>query len=190
MDSANPSDVSGRSIPHAIAPHLSPRCHGQRLTPPPDMLTFLHYALMLWVGFFFYQHGQKLLNQRHRDNKGEPTQGMVGPVGFLVMGAAAGYLWFALLRALAQGEVPCVGKGCAGQIYTLAEQAERAEPYRANVFFLAWCVQAFGYAPYVTFKIWFRPQRFRAGQGTVGVTPGHHGPRERRLARAQACCGR
>ncbi|MDD2177564.1 hypothetical protein OIN59_08960 [Acidovorax sp. D2M1] len=154
------------------------------------MLTFLHYALMLWVGFFFYRHGQKLLNQGHRDNKGEPTQGMVGPVGFLVMGAAAGYLWFALLGALVRGQVPNAGKGCAGQIYTLAEQAERAGPYRANVFFLAWCVLAFGYAPYVRFQIWFRPQRFRAGQGTVGVTPGHHGPRERRLARAQACCGR
>lgn len=167
-------------MPWAASPPL-PR----RLTPPPDMLTFPYYALMLWVGLFFYRHGQKLLNQGHRDNKGEPTQGMVGPVGFLVMGAAAGYLLFALLRALARGGVPCVGKGCAGQIYTLAEQAERA-----NVFFLAWCVLAFGYALYVTFKIWFRPQRFRASQGAVGVTPGHHGPRERRLARAQACCGR
>ena len=70
------------------------------------------------------------------------------------MGAAAGYLWFALLRALVRGQVPGAGKGCAGQIYTLAEQAG---PYWANVFFLAWCVVAFGYALYVTLKIWFRP---------------------------------
>ncbi|PIF90675.1 hypothetical protein CLU86_1564 [Acidovorax sp. 62] len=124
------------------------------LHPLPDMLTFLYYALMLLVGFFFYRHGQKLLNQGHRDDKGEPTQGMVGPMGFLVLGAAGSYLLFALLRALARGEVPCVGKGCAGQIYTLAEQAG---PYWANVFFLAWCVVAFGYALYVTLKIWFRP---------------------------------
>lgn len=124
------------------------------LHPLPDMLTFLYYALMLLVGFFFYRHGQKLLNQGHRDDKGEPTQGMVGPVGFLVLGAAGSYLLFALLRALARGEVPCVGKGCAGQIYTLAEQTG---PYWANVFFLAWCVLAFGYALYVTLKIWFRP---------------------------------
>ena len=55
---------------------------------------------------------------------------------------------------LARGEVPCVGKGCAGQIYTLAEQAG---PYWANVFFLLWCVLAFGYALYVTLRIWLRP---------------------------------
>ena len=47
-----------------------------------------------------------------------------------------------------------MGKGCAGQIYTLAEQAG---PYWANVFFLLWCVLAFGYALYVTLKIWLRP---------------------------------
>ena len=87
------------------------------------MLTFLYYALMLLVGFIFYRHGQKLLRQGYRDRNGEPTQGMVGPVGFLVLGAVGCYLLFALLRALARGEVPCVGKGCAGQIYTLAEQA-------------------------------------------------------------------
>ena len=118
------------------------------------MLTFLYYALMLLVGFVFYRHGQKLLRQEYRDRNGEPTQGMVGPVGFLVLGAVGCYLLFALLRALARGEVPCVGKGCAGQIYTLADQAG---PYWANVFFLLWCVLAFGYALYVTLKIWLRP---------------------------------
>ena len=111
-------------------------------------------ALMLLVGFVFYRHGQKLLRQGYRDRNGEPTQGMVGPVGFLVLGAVGCYLLFALLRALARGEVPCVGKGCAGQIYTLAEQAG---PYWANVFFLLWCVLAFGYALYVTLRIWLRP---------------------------------
>ena len=120
----------------------------------PTMLTLLYYALMLLVGFIFYRHGQKLLRQGYRDRNGEPTQGMVGPVGFLVLGAVGCYLLFALLRALARGEVPCVGKGCAGQIYTLAEQAG---PYWANVFFLLWCVLAFGYALYVTLKIWLRP---------------------------------
>ena len=118
------------------------------------MLTLLYYALMLLVGFIFYRHGQKLLRQGYRDRNGEPTQGMVGPVGFLVLGAVGCYLLFALLRALARGEVPCVGKGCAGQIYTLAEQAG---PYWANVFFLLWRVLAFGYALYVTLKIWLRP---------------------------------
>ena len=62
------------------------------------MLTFLYYALMLLVGFVFYRHGQKLLRQGYRDRNGEPTQGMVGPVGFLVLGAVGCYLLFALLR--------------------------------------------------------------------------------------------
>ena len=114
MDSANPSDTSRGAQSPTQSRHIyrPPDAMGsvaplpRRLTPPPDMLTFPYYALMLWVGLFFSRYGQKLLNQGHRDDKGEPTQGMVGPVGFLVMGAAAGYLWFALLRALARGEVP------------------------------------------------------------------------------------
>lgn len=143
-------------------PYIGPAATIGSTSPPalaalhhqPTMLTLLYYALMLLVGFVFYRHGQKLLRQGYRDRNGEPTQGMVGPVGFLVLGAVGCYLLFALLRALARGEVPCVGKGCAGQIYTLAEQAG---PYWANVFFLLWCVLAFGYALYVTLKIWLRP---------------------------------
>lgn len=82
MDSANPSDVSGRSIPHAIAPHLSPRCHGQRLTPPPDMLTFLYYALMLWVGLFFYRYGQSCSTKGIGTTKASPPKAWWGRWGF------------------------------------------------------------------------------------------------------------
>jgi hypothetical protein len=118
------------------------------------MLAALYYALMLGVGFFWYRHGQKLLNQGYRDKNGAPTQAPVGPLGFLLVLAVACYLLFALLRALARAQVHCVAKGCSGQIYTLAEHAGQ---YWANVFFLAWCVLALGYAVYVTLRIWFRP---------------------------------
>ena len=90
------------------------------------MLTFLYHALMLLVGFVLPAR-PKLLRQGYRDRNGEPTQGMVGPVG-LVLGAVGCYLLFALLRALARGEVPCGAKGCAGQIYTLANRPARTGP--------------------------------------------------------------
>ncbi|KQB58943.1 MULTISPECIES: hypothetical protein [Acidovorax] len=118
------------------------------------MLTFLYYALMLLVGYVWYRYGQKLLNQGLRDENDELTKPPVGPIGFPLVAAVACYLLFAALRALVLREIPCVGKGCAGQIYTLAEHAG---PYWANLFFLVWLVLALGYAMYVTVRIWTRP---------------------------------
>lgn len=60
----------------------------------------------------------------------------------------------ALLRLAANLLEVDIGKGCAGQIYTLAEHAG---PYWANLFFLVWLVLALGYAMYVTVRIWTRP---------------------------------
>jgi hypothetical protein len=118
-----------------------------------DMLTALYYLLMLLVGVFWYRYGQKLLRQGLRDENDELTKPPVGPVGFVVISGVAAYLLFAALRALVLREIPCVGKGCAGQIYTLAEHAGQ---YWANLFFVVWLVLALGYAMYVTLKIWFR----------------------------------
>lgn len=118
------------------------------------MLTALYYALMILVGYVWYQYGQKLLNQGLRDENDEITSPPVGPVGFVLVAAVACYCLFAALRALVMGEIPCVGKGCAGQIYTLAQHAGQ---YWANLFFVVWLVLALGYAIYVTLKIWFRP---------------------------------
>ena len=117
------------------------------------MRAFLYYALMLLLGYAWYRYGQKLLRKGYRDEKGELTQGLVGPVGFLLTAGVTCYLFFAMLRALVRGEVPCVGKGCAGQVYTLAAHAGE---YWANMFFIAWCVLGLGYAMYVTLRIWFR----------------------------------
>ncbi|KQX87156.1 hypothetical protein [Variovorax sp. Root473] len=117
------------------------------------MRSFIYYALMLLLGFAWYRFGQKLLRKGYRDENDELTPGVVGPFGFLLAGGVACYLFFAVLRALVRGEVPCVGKGCAGQVYTLAAHAGE---YWANLFFLAWCVVGLGYALYVTLKIWFR----------------------------------
>ncbi|RZJ15869.1 MAG: hypothetical protein EON50_00230 [Acidovorax sp.] len=117
------------------------------------MVTFLYYALMVLLGYVCYRYGQKLLNQGLRDENDEFTKPPLGPVGFLVIGAVACYLSFAALRALALREIPCVGKGCKGQIYTLAEHAGQ---YWANLFFVLWIVLALGYAMYVTIKIWQR----------------------------------
>jgi len=82
------------------------------------MRAFLYYALMLLLGYAWYRYGQKLLRKGYRDEKGELTQGLVGPVGFLLTAGVTCYLFFAMLRALVRGEVPCVGKGCVGQVYT------------------------------------------------------------------------
>jgi hypothetical protein len=49
--------------------------------------------------------------------------------------------------------VPCVGKACGNQIYTLAANAG---DYWANMFTLAWLLLGLSYAIYVTLKIWFR----------------------------------
>jgi len=117
------------------------------------MRTFFYYALMLLLGFAWYRYGQKLLRQGYRDEKGELTQGVVGPVGFLMVAGVTCYLFFAMLRGLVRGEMSCVGKGCAGQVYTLAAHAG---DYWANLFFVAWLVLALSYAMYVTLKIWFR----------------------------------
>ncbi len=85
--------------------------------------------------------------------KGERTEGLVGPVGLLMTAAGVCYFLFEFLRALVRGEVPCVGKACRMQVYTLAANTG---DYWANMFFLAWMVLGLGYAAYVTLKIWFR----------------------------------
>lgn len=117
------------------------------------MLTATYYALMLLVGYFCYRYGQNLLSKGLRDENDEITQPPVGPVGFLVISGVASYLFFVAARALLMREIPCVGKGCKGQIYTLAEQGSQ---YWANLFFVVWIVVFLGYAMYVTLKIWFR----------------------------------
>ena len=43
------------------------------------MRAFLYYALMLLLGYAWYRYGQKLLRKGYRDEKGELTQGLVGP---------------------------------------------------------------------------------------------------------------
>ncbi|MDN6887809.1 hypothetical protein QMO14_29965 [Variovorax sp. CAN2819] len=117
------------------------------------MRDFLYYSLMLLLGFAWYRVGQKQLRKGPRDENDELTKGLVGPIGFLMAGAVACYLFFRVLRALVQGEVPCVGKACSGQLYTLA--ANPGE-FWANVLFMVWLVLALGYALYVTLRIWFR----------------------------------
>ncbi|MDM0073703.1 hypothetical protein QTH90_04890 [Variovorax sp. J2P1-59] len=117
------------------------------------MRNVIYYALMLLLGFAWYRFGQNLLRKGHRDENGELTKGLVGPVGFLLTGVVACCLFFAVLRALVRGEVSCVGRGCEVQVYTLAANSGE---YWANLFYLVWCVLALGYAMYVTLKIWFR----------------------------------
>jgi hypothetical protein len=127
------------------------------LSPPPpdcaDMLTALYYVLMLLVGYVWYRHGQKLLKQGLRDENDELTKPPVGPVGFLLVVGVGCYLLFEALRAIVLRQIPCVGKGCNGQIYTLAEHAGS---YWANLFFVVWLVLALGYTVYVSVKIWTR----------------------------------
>ena len=117
------------------------------------MLSALYYALMLLIGYVWYRYGQKLLNQGLRDENDEFTKPPVGPIGFVVVAGITGYLAFAALRALVVREIPCVGKGCKNQIYTLAEHASQ---YWGNLFFVAWLVLALGYTLYVTVVIWRR----------------------------------
>lgn len=118
-----------------------------------DRRDFVYYSFVLLLGCAWYRFGQKQLQKGHIDENGEPTQGLVGPVGFLMTAAVTCYSAFAVVQALVLREVPCVGKGCAGHVYTLATNASA---YWANVFFMAWLVIALGYAMYVTLKIWFR----------------------------------
>ncbi len=113
----------------------------------------LYYSLLLLLGFAWYRFGQTQLRKAPFDENGAPTQGLVGPVGFLMSVGVAGAFLFAIVRALARGEIACVCKGCAGQVYTLATNASA---YWANVLFLVWLVLALAYALYVTLKIWFR----------------------------------
>lgn len=118
-----------------------------------DMRTAFYYLLMLLLGFAWYKFGQNLLRKERWDGNGERTEGLVGPLGLLVTAAVACYLLFAFLRGLVRGEVPCIGKACKMQVYTLAANAG---DYWANMFFLAWMVLGLSYAVYVTLKIWFR----------------------------------
>jgi hypothetical protein len=117
------------------------------------MLAALYYLLMLLLGFAWYKFGQNLLRKGRWDENGERTEGPAGPVGLLMAAALACYFLFEFSRALVRGEVPCVGKACKMQVYTLAANAG---DYWANMFFLAWMVLGLGYAVYVTLKIWFR----------------------------------
>jgi len=117
------------------------------------MLTLTYYALMLLVGYFWYRHGQKLLNQGRRDENDELTKPPVGPISFLFIAGFVCYLLFEALRAVVLLQIPCVGKGCRGQLYTLAEHSGQ---YWANLFFVVWMVLALGYTMYVTIKIWTR----------------------------------
>jgi hypothetical protein len=117
------------------------------------MRTALYYALMLLLGFAWYKFGQNLLRKEYRDENGKLNEGMTGPVGFLVTAVLTCGLMFALLRALLQGEVSCIGRACKVQVYTLVTHAGE---YWANVFYLGGMVLGLGYAMYVTFKIWFR----------------------------------
>ena len=117
------------------------------------MRDLLYYSSLFLLGLAWYRFGQKRLRKAPFDEHGAPTQGLVGPLGFLMTAGVAGYALFAVLRALLRGEIPCVGKGCAGQVYTLAAHTSA---YWANVFFLVWIALALGYALYVTLKIWFR----------------------------------
>lgn len=119
------------------------------------MRTAIYYLLMLLLGFFWYRLGQKLLRKNGRyDENGKPSEGFVGPVGFLMCGVLSCCLVFAVFRALIRGEIPCVGKACSGQVYSLATNAGA---YWANLFFVVWLALAMGYAMYVTFKVWFAP---------------------------------
>lgn len=117
------------------------------------MRTALYYFLMLLLGFAWYWYGQRLLRKKRWNDKGERTEGLTGPFGLLVVIAITGYLSFAFLRALITAEVPCVGKACRMQVYTLAANAGE---YWANMFFIGWMVLGLSYAVYVTLKIWFR----------------------------------
>lgn len=117
------------------------------------MRDVIYYSLMLLLGFAWYRVGQNQLRKGYRDENDQRTEGFVGPVGFLMAAGVSCYLFFALLRALVRGEVSCLGKGCKGQIYSLA--ANTAE-FWANMFFMLWIVLALVYALYVTARIWFR----------------------------------
>lgn len=108
---------------------------------------------MLLVGYFWFRYGQKLLHQGMRDENDEFTKPPLGPFSFLFVAGLACYLLFEALRAVVLGKIPCVGKGCKSQIYTLAEHSSQ---YWANLFFVVWMVLAMGYAMYVTVKIWRR----------------------------------
>jgi uncharacterized protein with PQ loop repeat len=120
------------------------------------MRAIFYYSLMLMLGFAWYKFGQKLLRQGDRDENDEPTTGVFGPFGFLLSAALTCYLIYGALRALVRGEVPCLGKSCSGQVYTLAANPS---DFWSNLFFMFWIVLALLYAMYVTFKIWSRDRR-------------------------------
>ncbi|WP_454914351.1 hypothetical protein [Variovorax gossypii] len=117
------------------------------------MRHLIYYLLLLLLAFFWYRYGQKLLREGPRDENDELVKGPLGPVGLFMSAGIACTLFFFMLRALIRREVPCVGKGCQAQLYTLAANAA---DYWANMFFLLWMVLGLGYAVYVTLRIWFR----------------------------------
>jgi len=117
------------------------------------MRQVIYYSLMLLLGFFWYRYGQKLLRRGPRDESDELAKGPLGPVGLLMSAGIACTLFFFMMRGLIRREIPCVGKGCQSQLYTLAANAA---DYWANMFFLLWMVLGLGYAVYVTLRIWYR----------------------------------
>ena len=64
------------------------------------MRDFLYYSSLLLLGWAWYRFGQKQLQKAPFDENGAPTQGLVGPVGFLMTAGVAGYALFAVMRAL------------------------------------------------------------------------------------------
>ncbi len=117
------------------------------------MRQVIYYSLMLLLGFFWYRYGQKLLRRGPRDENDELAKGPLGPAGLLMSAGIACTLFFFMMRGLIRREIPCVGKGCQSQLYTLAANAA---DYWANMFFLLWMVLGLGYAVYVTLRIWYR----------------------------------
>ena len=117
------------------------------------MLAALYYLLMLMLGFAWYKFGQNLIQKGYRDENDERAEGIVGPVGLIVISAADCYFLFAFVRALVRGEVSCIGKGCKAHVYTLVANTG---DYWANMFYLVWMVFGLSYTVYVTVKIWLR----------------------------------
>jgi hypothetical protein len=72
------------------------RYHPVSALPPhrkqfDDMRAALYYLLMLLLGFACYKFGQNLLRKPRWNENGERTEGLVGPVGLLVITGIACY---------------------------------------------------------------------------------------------------
>ena len=115
------------------------------------MLTFLYYALMLLVGFVFTGTAKAAPPRVSGLQRRAPQAWWA--CGFLVLGAVGCYLLFALLRGW-RGRGALRGKGlCGADLHA----GGTGRPVLGQRVFLLWCVLAFGYALYVTLRIWLRP---------------------------------